>query len=193
MAANTPSAAQQFAKLPSSRKILILAVMLVMIGVGYYMLLHQPLTEEIQGAQAMRGQLQTQLDAAKGLQRQFLQLREEVEARKVLDQQNMRVLPAQAEIAGMLGELNRIAELSGLNIESIEPVAESGAQFYYRIPVNLTLTGRYHQLAKFFYNISRLQRAINMENIRLQDPKVKGEDVVLKVNVLATTFRRKDA
>ncbi len=193
MAANTPSAAQQFAKLPSSRKILILAVMLVMIGVGYYMLLHQPLTEEIQGAQAMRGQLQTQLDAAKGLQRQFLQLREEVEARKVLDQQNMRVLPAQAEIAGMLGELNRIAELSGLSIESIEPVAESGAQFYYRIPVNLTLTGRYHQLAKFFYNISRLQRAINMENIRLQDPKVKGEDVVLKVNVLATTFRRKDA
>lgn len=188
-----PTPAQQFAKMPSSSKILLLALMLVMIGVAYFMLLHSPLTEEIEGAQASRTAMQAQLTAAKDLQQKFLQLREEVEARKVIDQQNMRVLPAQAEIAGMLGELNRIAELSGLSIRSVEPVPESAQQFYYRIPVNLTLTGRYHQLAKFFYNVSRLQRAINMENIRLQDPKVKGEDVVLTVNVLATTFRRKDA
>jgi len=187
-----PTPAQQFAKLPSSTKILILAALLGLVGVGYYTLLHSPLTEEIANAQGSRVQLQAQLDAAKDLQQRFLRLREEIEARKIVDQQNLRILPANAEIAGMLGELNRIAEISGLNIRSVEPVAESGEQFYYRIPVNLQLTGRYHQLAKFFYNVSRLQRAINMENIILSEPKVEGEDVVLTVSVLATTFRRKD-
>ena len=87
----------------------------------------------------------------------------------------------------------RLAELSGLTIQSVEPRAESASQFYYRIPVNFSVSGRYHQLAKFFYNVSRLQRAINMENITLSDPREYGEGLVLRVNVLATTFRRKDA
>lgn len=59
--------------------------------------------------------------------------------------------------------------------------------------MNLVLSGRYHQLAKFFHNVSRLQRAINMENITLSDPQEKGDGLVLRVNVLATTFRRKAA
>ncbi len=188
-----PTPAQQFAKLPSSTKILFLAFMLGLFGVGYYMLLHSPLTEEIQGAQGARAALQAQLDAAKDLQQRFLRLREETEARKVIDQQNMRILPANAEIAAMLGELNRIAEISGLTIRTVQPAAETAENFYYRIPVTLRVKGRYHEIAKFFYNVSRLQRAINMENIVLSQPKVEGEDVVLDVSVLATTFRRKDA
>ncbi len=191
MAAPTP--AQQFTKLPSSTKILVLAFMLGLFGVGYYMLLHSPVTEEIQNAQSARTQLQTQLDAAKDLQERFLRLREETEARKIVDQQNIRILPANAEIAGMLGELNRIAEISGLTIRSVQPNAESAENFYFRIPVNLKITGRYHEIAKFFYNVSRLPRAINMENIELSQPKVDGENVTLDVSVLATTFRRKDA
>ena len=45
------------------------------------------------------------------------------------------------------------------------------------------------QVAKFFFNVSQLDRAISMENVRLTDPAVAGEDVLLKVAVLATTFR----
>jgi type IV pilus assembly protein PilO len=191
MAAQTP--AQQFAKLPSSSKILILAVILVLIGGGYYSLLHGPLTEQIQAALGAKTKLEDDLAKAKDLQRRFLELREELEQRKVIDQQNLRILPANAEIAGVLAELNRIAELSGLQIATVEPSKETGQEFYFKIPVKLELKGRYHQLAKFFYNVSRLQRAINMENIKLAAPKRVGEDVVLEVSVLATTFRRKDA
>jgi type IV pilus assembly protein PilO len=196
-AVQTP--AQQFAKLPSSSKILILAVLLVLIGGAYYSLLHGPLTEQIQVAQSAKVKLEDDLSKAKDLQRRFLELREELEARKVLDQQNLRVLPADAEIAGVLAELNRIAELSGLTIRTVEPAKETAQEFYYRIPVKLQLRGRYHQLAKFFYNVSRLQRAINMENIKLSaQPRAKAKDadeeeVLLEVSVLATTFRRKDA
>lgn len=186
------SAGQQFAKLPAWNKALLLALLLVALGVGYYFVFHGPLTEQIEAAAARKAQLDADLTAAKDLQRKFVQLREEVEARKVVDQQNMRVLPRDPEIASMLAELNRIAELSGLSIQVVEPQPETDADFYYRIPVNLELSGRYHQLAKFFYNVSRLQRAINMENIELSEPTERGDGLVLKVGVLATTFRRKD-
>ena len=187
--ANAPL--QQFAKLPSSTKILLLAVILVMVGGGYYSVFHSGLTTEIEAAQTTKAQLEKKLKEARDLQARFLALREELEARKVVDQQNLRVLPPDAEIASMLQELNRIAEISGLTIDMVEPRAEKSDQFYYKIPVNLELRGRYHQLAKFFYNVSRLQRAINMENITIAEPKSQGEDLVLRVSVLATTFRRK--
>jgi type IV pilus assembly protein PilO len=192
MAAPTANAPlQQFAKLPSSSKILLLAVILVLLGGGYYSVFHSALTSEIEAAQTQKAQLERKLKEARDLQARFLALREELEARKVVDQQNLRVLPPDAEIASMLQELNRIAEISGLTIDMVEPRAEKSDKFYYKIPVNLELRGRYHQLAKFFYNVSRLQRAINMENITIAEPKSQGDDLVLRVSVLATTFRRK--
>jgi len=186
------SAAQQFAKMPSSSKILLLALMLVLIGAGYYTLVHGPLTEEIESAQTTQLQLREQLQQANDLQAKFLALREELETRKASEQQLLRILPPQSEMATMLADLNRLAELSGLSIESVEPRPETDAQYYFKVPVSLRLSGRYHQLAKFFYNVSRLQRAINMENITIGEPKMVGEDLILRVGVRATAFRRKD-
>ena len=54
--------------------------------------------------------------------------------------------------------------------------------------MRLQLTGRFHQIAKFIYEVGKQDRIINMENLELTDPKVEGEDVVLKANCLATTF-----
>jgi type IV pilus assembly protein PilO len=187
------TASQQFAKLPPSSKILLMALLLVIIGAGYYSAFHGPLTEEIDAANAQKVQLDDKLGKARDLQHRFLKLREELELRKAAEQELVRVLPQRAEIATMLAELNRLAELSGLSIETVEPMAEQPEQFYFRIPVNVAVSGKYHQLAKFFYNVSRLQRAINMENIVISSPHSEGDDIVLKVHVLATTFRRKDA
>jgi type IV pilus assembly protein PilO len=61
-----------------------------------------------------------------------------------------------------------------------------------KVPVALAIRGRYHELAKFFYNISRLERAINMENLNLKVSERKADgEVQLAVAVRATTFRRK--
>jgi type IV pilus assembly protein PilO len=186
------SAATQFAKMPSSSKILLLALMLVLIGAAYYSFLHSTVTSEYEAAQVQQGALNNELKQANDLQAKFLALREELETRKAAEQQLLRILPPHAEIAAMLADLNRLAELSGLTIESVEPKPEVGQPFYFKIPVTLKLSGRYHQLAKFFYNVSKLQRAINMESISIGTPTMRGEDLILSVGVKATAFRRKD-
>lgn len=187
------SAAQQFAKMPSSSKILLLALMLVLIGAAYYSLFHSTLTSEIESAQAQQVALRAELQQSNDLQAKFLALREELEQRKTSEQQLLRILPPDAEIASMLAELNRLAELSGLSIETVEPRPEVPETYFFKIPVILKLSGRYHQLAKFFYNVSRLQRAINMESISIGQPTMRGEDLVLSVGVRATAFRRKES
>jgi type IV pilus assembly protein PilO len=179
-----------FGALPVGAKIFLLFAALAVITAGYYLGVHMGVEEETRGAEGKHAALERELKQAHERQQQYLKLREELDGREALDKQNLRILPATAEIPAFLDDLNRLADLSGLRVLSVAPQMEMAESLYVRVPVLLTVEGRYHQLAKFFYNVSRLERAINMENISLAAPRVAGEDVVLKVKVLATTFRK---
>jgi len=190
MAIKTP--ALNFATLPTPGKVLLLVAMLGLITAGYYVGIHMGVEEETASAQQRHNVLQNDLNQARERQKEYLKLREELASREPLDRQNLRVLPDTAEIPAFLDDLNRLAELSGLRVGQVTPRPEASEQFFVRVPVALGLGGKFHQLARFFYNISRLERAINMENISLTQPTRDGDDINLSVSVLATTFRRPD-
>ena len=181
-----------FAQLPVGGKILLLVLLLVLLMSAYYVGVHMTLKEDIESAQNKHSSLEQQLKEADARQKEYLKLREEVATREALDRQNLRILPVSAEIPAFLDDLNRLAELSGLQMDQVAPVAESGQEFYIKVPVNLGMRGRYHELAKFFYNISRLERAINMEDVKLKVADRAGGEIRLGVTVRATTFRRKE-
>jgi type IV pilus assembly protein PilO len=182
-----------FSQLPVAGKIFLLILLLAVVTTGYYLGVHVGLEEQTESAQRTHGALEQQLKEAHDRQKEYLKLREEVTEREALDRQNLRILPVTAEIAAFLDDLNRLAELSGLRMEQVQPNPETAAEFFIKVPVALGVRGRYHELAKFFYNISRLERAINMENIKVHvaEKHTDGE-VELAVNVQATTFRRKE-
>ena len=182
-----------FAQLPAAAKAFVLVLLLGVLTAAYYSLVHVSVETETEAATARHGALEQQLQAAHDRQKEYLKLREEVANREALDKQNLRILPVTAEIPAFLDDLNRLAELSGLEMGSVQPSPESSESLFVKVPVALEVKGKYHELAKFFYNVSRLERAINMENLSLtvRDRKNDGE-VLLAVNVRATTFRRKN-
>ncbi|NLY94373.1 MAG: type 4a pilus biogenesis protein PilO [Myxococcales bacterium] len=182
-----------FEQLPLSGRIALLFLILALVSVGYATAIHFPLDADIESAKRRYTQLQDELARAETKQRAFLALQQELAEREVQDRELKKVLPQKAEMAVFLESLNQTAELSGLRIERVEPRPEEAGELYVRIPVALQLKGRYLQLAKFFYNVSQLQRAINMENISLSEPRVnESDEVELKVSVRATTFRQPD-
>ncbi|MDD9939726.1 MAG: type 4a pilus biogenesis protein PilO [Myxococcales bacterium] len=185
-----PGAQSSFAALPVGAKVFVLFLLLTVVGGGYVVGFHMSMEEELESAKRQEEVLRNDLKEAERRQQEAMRLREEVAGREALEKQILRVLPETAEIPAFLDDLNRLAELSGLKVSSVTPTAGSQEEYFTRVPVTLRMVGKYHQLAKFFYNVSRLERAINMENISLQEPIVQGEDVLLAVSVLATTFRR---
>ena len=208
-----------FADLPVAAKALLLVLLLGVVTALYYFVFHMPLADDLSSADTNFTNLQSQEQEAQRRQQEFIRLSEDLAGRQALDRENRRVLPEDPEIPAFLQDLNRVGELSGLEFKLVEPrpeeqptsvVAEETAQatpavpatpgapqtppaaapLYVRIPVSLQLKGRFHQVAKFFYNVSQLDRAISMENVRLENPTVEGEEVYLDVQVMATTFRR---
>lgn len=179
-----------FASLPIGAKVFILVAMLTVVTAGYYAVFYMDVKERTEAAINRRGDLEANLKKAQTRQREFLARREEVVGREALDRQHLRILPADAEIPALLDDMNRLAELSGLSMSKVNPLPHLSEKFFVKVPVNLSLTGKYHQLAKFFYNISRLERAINMEDISLGGPKEVAGEMIIDVSVKATTFRR---
>ncbi len=179
-----------FADSPTPVKFVLGALIVGVLGAIYYALLHMPLAEQLTAAQEKSKALLTEQTTVRQRREEYLRLRNELRDREAVDRTNKRVLPEDPEIPAVLQDLNRLAEVSGLQIRLVQPRAEEKEQLYVRIPVALQLRGKFHQVARFIYNISRLERVVNMENVTLTDPKLVGEDVVLAIDVRATTFRR---
>jgi len=184
----------RFIGLPGWAKGLALLGVLGLLGGAYVALVDSSVSAELEAAQQKHQQLQDQIRDAERREKQYLELTQELANREAVDQQNRRTLPENAEIAAFLQDLNRVAELSGLTIRLVEPRPEQRQELYSKIPVVLALTGRFHQMGKFFYNVSKLDRAISLENIRMTQPKLlPSGEVVIDVDVRATTYRRPPA
>ncbi len=180
-----------FVGLPGWAKALALVGVLGLLGGAYYGVVQDRMSSDLEAAQQKQKQLQEQIRDAERREKQYLELTQELANREVVDRQNRRTLPENAEIAAFLQDLNRVAELSGLTIRLVEPRPEQRQELYSKIPVVLALTGRFHQMGKFFYNVSKLDRAISMENIRMTQPKLlPSGEMIIDVDVRATTYRR---
>jgi len=182
-----------FASAPVGAKIFLLVALIIVMSSGYYATIHMSLVDDIEAAQTNHKRLKKSLIKAQERQKVFLELREELASREVIDRQNYRVLPKDKEIPAFLGDINRLAELSGVKIRFVRPMEEESAEFYFRVPMSMGFSGTYHQLAKFFYNVSRLERAVNIENLSLnRRSESTDKTIVLESDALATTFRRKE-
>jgi type IV pilus assembly protein PilO len=180
-----------FIGIPAWGKALALVAVLALLGVAYYSLVYSSISNSVKNAHTQQKQLEQQIRDAERQEKQYLELTQELANREVEDRQNRRILPEDAEIAAFLQDLNRVAELSGLTIRLVEPRPEVHQELYSKIPVVLALTGRFHQMGKFFYNVSKLDRAISLENIRMTQPQLLASgEMLIDVDVRATTFRR---
>lgn len=186
-------ASQGFADAPTPVKVLLGLLVVLVLTAAYYAALHMSLSEELEAAEVKKGQLQAERAAAERQNDEYFKLRNELRDREAIDRVNKRVLPESAEIPAVLQDINRLAEVSGIQIKTVHPRPEQKEELYVRIPIALAVRGRFHQIARFIYNTSRLERVVNMENISLRDPKVEGDSVVLAIDVRATTFRRPSA
>jgi type IV pilus assembly protein PilO len=169
-------------------KIGIGVALVALSGVVYFVVFYGDLATSIKAEQAKERQLDGDLANAKKAQRAYQMDLAELADRQQRQRELNKVLPATTEYPAFLSAVQSVANVAGVNLSAWTPQDEAPEQFYARVPMRLEFEGRFHQLAKFFYNVGQLDRIINVENITLTDPVVRGDEVILKVSALATAF-----
>jgi type IV pilus assembly protein PilO len=99
-------------------------------------------------------------------------------------------LPEEKEVSGLLKQVSDLGTNSGLKIVSWKPEQRKThpSGVVYEIPVSVGLSGAYHSLGAFFSSLTKLNRIVNISDIKLSEPKPLRDEAVLKITFKAITF-----
>jgi type IV pilus assembly protein PilO len=181
-------------KLRLEFKVLGLTVAVLLVTALNYFVWVSDLGEEADRQDSMIQKLENDLIQKQAIANNLAEYRRQKEVLEQKLQEALTELPNDANIDELLTQLNETGVRAGLDLTSVEPGTElKEGSFYSKIPVKITLSGNYHEIATFFDLVGKLKRIVNISDISLRSPDKKGDKVVLKVDCLATTFRFVDA
>jgi type IV pilus assembly protein PilO len=187
----------QLAKLPPIAKVGIGAGLVLVLFFGYWFVFYSDVAAKIEGAQRQKKSLRNDLAQAQEAQANYIADRGELALREQRARDLNKVLPPDAEEDAFLSSVQQASNAAGIDLKGYTPLEEQTQAFYAKVPMRIDMSGKFHQIAKFAYELGKVERIINVENIELTDAKTNGDEIVLRARCLATAFHalapKKDA
>jgi len=99
-------------------------------------------------------------------------------------------LPEEKEISSLLKQVSDMGTSAGLEIQSWKPAPKTThpSGIVYEIPVSVDVIGTYHNLGYFLSSITKLNRIVNINNMKLGAPMKEKNETILQVSFRASTF-----
>jgi len=174
---------------PALPKLGVLLLALIAIVVASYFLDWQAQFEAIDGAKKKELALR---DTFLDKKRQAIDLdayRRQLEDIEKAFGTLLKQLPGKSEMEALLTDINQAGLGRGLQFELFRPAAsENVSEFYAELPINIRVTGSYHDMGAFASDISRLSRIVLLNDIALTQAK----DGALAMDAVAKTYRYLD-
>ncbi len=156
---------------------------------GTYFLLITDIELALEGLASQQEAANRTLAEKQAIADNLVERRKEMDALETRFQEALTQLPERKDIEELLAQLNDVGKKSGLEISKVVPGSEKQEGFYASIPINVSVSGNYHEVAMFLQEIANLRRIVNVSGIKMGSPKVHNEKVSLQSEFLATTFR----
>lgn len=182
-------------KLPKSKKILILVIILVAITGLYAYLFYLPYQEEMERLKREYDKLTRELNESRAIVRDLQKFKEEIEKLNAELIKALTQLPNEKEIPEILRNISSLGKESNLEFTLFKPKPEEPMQFYAKVPIELVVVGSYHDTGAFFDKVSKLPRIINVVDFNMsrfqkeKDPKKIGTEIFVKTSCLVNTYR----
>ena len=116
-------------------------------------------------------------------------LREQMEEMEQSFGDMVRQLPDKTEVASLLVDISQTGVATGLEFNLFKPQAEKSAEFYVTLPIEISVTGGYHQLGEFISGVAALPRIVTAHNI---DIKALPNSNALEMKAIAQTYRAEE-
>lgn len=168
MAMQLPNMAA-FKAIPANQKIAILFLLLAGIGAGFYFLVEDPQSQQVQTLTAAVAKLDTEISVNKEKVKNLEELKRLTGELGLLLAKNQEHLPPESEAATVLKQLSDLGTRIGLTLKLWRPGPrqEDSSKLFVKLPADVEMIGGYHTLALFFDRISKMPRIINVSKIKM--------------------------
>jgi type IV pilus assembly protein PilO len=164
-----------------------LGTLIAVIAAGWFLYLSGQLDELAAGAAAetkLRDEFKVKVQQAINLNALRKQKEQVGEYVSTLEKQ----LPSKAEMDALLSDINQAGLGRGLQFELFKPGQVVVKDYYAELPIDIKVTGGYHDLGSFSSDIANLPRIVTLNNMNVTTAK----DGTLVMEAIAKTFRYLD-
>jgi type IV pilus assembly protein PilO len=170
-------------------KILVLLAILVGVPVAGFFMFNQGQIEELEAGQLKETKLKQEYVQKK---KQAINLDLHRQQLREIDTQFgalLKQLPNKSQMDALLVDINQAGLGRGLQFELFKPAgAEMRREFYAELPIDVRVTGTYHDMGAFASDVGQLSRIVTLKDVSI----AAGKDGVLTMDAIARTFRYLD-
>lgn len=174
---------------PLARKVMAGAPAVIIIALFVFLAI-LPKNKEIKALEQEIAEQKKEIAKSQGMAARLEELKAENEKLKKKLKELEEQLPGEHEISSLLKQVSDLGLDAGLQIITWKPAQRRNhpSQIVYEVPVTVTMKGSYHRLGRFFSSLTHLDRIVNINDIVLNKPAPKGEEVILDISFNAVTF-----
>jgi len=113
--------------------------------------------------------------------------KEQLAEMRVMFSSMLEQLPKKSEVPDLLVDITRTGLINGLEFELFKPEGEKPVDFYAELPIQMTVTGTYHQFGEFVSGVAALPRIVTLHDISMGPMnQATGK---MTMNITAKTYR----
>ncbi|HEU4924452.1 MAG TPA: type 4a pilus biogenesis protein PilO [Burkholderiales bacterium] len=170
-------------------KILVLLAILVGVPVAGFFMFNQGQIEELEAGRLKETKLKQEYVQKK---KQAINLDLHRQQLREIDTQFgalLKQLPNKSQMDALLVDINQAGLGRGLQFELFKPAgAEIRREFYAELPIDVRVTGTYHDMGAFASDVGQLSRIVTLKDVSI----IASKDGVLTMDAIARTFRYLD-
>lgn len=164
-----------------------LAVSVALVGAFYYWWV-MPTEADMAARQASLTSLRADINRGLATARQLPEFRKQVVEYQSRLESLRAVLPEQKDVGDLLRRIQTLATQSSLQIKGFKPAPIVTKQMHAEWPIALELDGTYHNLGRFFDQVGKFSRIINVSNIHIKAKDKATAESTITADCVATTF-----
>ncbi len=188
-AAITDTIDKKYIPLEPKFKIILAVVLLLLPVVIFYFAFFQSNVKKLAGLSSQKVSLETRLRAVKKKAQNRARLQQELNEVIATFEETSKLLPKEQEIPQLLKDISALGRNAGLDFLSFKPGADVPKDFYAEIPVSINVNGPYHNMGFFLDQVSKLDRIVTVDNIKLGGPRMESGEMLLSSSCNLKTYR----
>jgi len=171
------------------RLVILAGTLLLLLGI-FVFLVYIPKTGEISRTSREITVLDQKINQAKIRAKNLNKFEAEQADVDAQFQEALKLLPNQREIPTLLRSITQLGSDAKLEFHLFSPKQERPRDFYVEIPVSMEVTGNYHDVARFFDKVGRMERIVNILDISMKPEKQYSTNLITGCE--AVTYRFKE-
>ena len=180
---------KKYIPLDKKLKIALAVILFLLPVVLFYFLWLQPHYEKSAQLKKQKIQITAQLQKAKAKAANRAKLQAELDATEELFEETATLLPKEKEIPSLLTNISALGRGSGLEFLTFKPITDIPKDFYSEIPIDIKVSGPYHNMGIFLNQVSKLERIVTVANITMGGPKKEGSEMLLNSSCRLVTYQ----